>query len=692
MDQDKKELAKKTMEEFKQLEEQAKKEYAGNRDQILIEHFLKQDVDLQAGRNINFKNPDIPWEPTEKFKVAMIVPPAWTVTFPPYATAKLTALMRKFGYSVKVFDINVESYYYFTELHGQNYWEIGRHFLWSIKEKFEEFLLPDIKPILDKTVKDILDANVQVVGMSIYYTSMNAAIYIAKELRKANPNICLLAGGPQPLTHPADFEKDGIGYDLFNYRFVGESEDNLIYLLENLPKELPMNEKIGTINSRLVLDDFPFADYSDYDIRNYTDHGVSMETSRGCIAKCSFCAETHFWKFRSIDAVRIVDEIEHYVKTYRVKRFWFVDSLANGDLKNFEKFIDELISRKLGIRWHVMARCDGRMDLKFIRKAVASGCTALAFGVETGSQKVLHDMRKKVEVWEVEQNLRDARRAGLFNHSSWMVGFPTEEAVDFFHNMQLLYNVRKWLETISIGHTFTMAAYTHIDTNYKDYGIAGKGEHWDHTIKFLDHWYTEDFKSTIIQRFIRLKFSYIWLELLMKYYGGTIINPQKTEPLDKFYNLEFKPVKNFPDYIEQDFNVNFEQFTSDTLSHKVANEYVAICYLLYKYFNRLSFTYKFGPDLDLSLFGDWLVRNYWADVSFNVDKGGNYKLVIDHKLVHDTGEDYLKSQYQEEINRLGDQSFNERLEKTGHISEWQTLEPIVRETIHPQYRNLKKLH
>lgn len=263
MDQDKKELAKKTMEGFKELEEQAKKEYAGNRDQILIEHFLKQDADLQASRNINFKNPDIPWEPTNKFKVAMIVPPAWTVTFPPYATAKLTALMRKFGYSVKVFDINVESYYYFTELHGQNYWEIGRHFLWSIKEKFEEFLLPDIKPILDKTVKDILDANVQVVGMSIYYTSMNAAVYIAKELRKANPNICLLAGGPQPLTHPADFEKDGIGHNLFNYRFVGESEDNLIHLLENLPEDLPMNEKIGTINSRLVLDDFPFADYSD---------------------------------------------------------------------------------------------------------------------------------------------------------------------------------------------------------------------------------------------------------------------------------------------------------------------------------------------------------------------------------------------------------------------------------------------
>jgi radical SAM superfamily enzyme YgiQ (UPF0313 family) len=682
----KKEIAQKTMESLRDEEAKAKKEYAGNRDQILIERFLEEDKDLQKNRNLTFKNPIINWSPTDKFRIAMIVPPAWTVTFPPYGTAKLTALMRMYDYSVKVYDINVESYYWFLENHGQDYWEIGRHFLWSIKEKFENFLLPDLKFILDKTVNDIIDSNVRVVGMSMYYTSIHAATYMAKELRKKNPDICILAGGPEPLTHTNDFKEGGSAYNLFNYVFVGESEENLINVLENLPEEYPMNEIIGSTNSRLNLDEYPFADYSDYDIRNYTDHGVSMETSRGCIAKCSFCAETHFWKFRSLNPVRIVDEIEHYVKTYKVKRFWFVDSLANGNVKNFGDFIEELLKRKLGIRWHVMARCDGRMDLIFIRKAVASGCTALAFGVETGSQKILNDMRKKVEVWEVEQNLRDARQAGLFNHASWMVGFPTEEAVDFFHNMQLLYNVRKWLETISLGHTFTMADHTHIITNYRDYGIVGTGDPYDYSKTFLDHWYSNNFKSTIIQRFVRLKFSYIWLKILREYRSGTIINPQETEDLNKFYTLDFGKNKNVLDYVEQDFYVNFEQFTSESLADNIANEYVGMCYLLYKYFNRLTFTYKCSPELDTSLFGDWLVRNYYADVHFNVNKGGDYTLIIDHKLFHGTNEDYLKEKYIEERERLGDQSFEQRIEKTGNISDWQTTEPIIRETIHPQYR------
>ena len=43
----------------------------------------------------------------------------------------------------------------------------------------------------------------------------------------------------------------------------------------------------------------------------------------------------------------------------------------------------------------------------------ATGCTTLSFGVESGSQKVLDDMKKKVKIWEIENNLRDGHKAGM---------------------------------------------------------------------------------------------------------------------------------------------------------------------------------------------------------------------------------------------------------------------------------------
>ena len=687
---DKKEQVRKELEELEKQHEEAQKFLAGDRDQILLDHILKEDKDFQNIRNDSFIDNDSTWAPTDKFRVAMIIPPAWGIIFPPYGVAKLTALMRTFGYSVKVYEANVQSYFYLLEEHGQNYWRTDRYFLWVNKENFEKYLLPDLEKLLRSVVDDIIKSNARVVGLSLFNTNVYAGIFIAKALREINPDICILAGGPETITGFTLFEEGGPAHDLFNYIFVGESEDNLINLLEDMPDTLPMNEVIGTTNSRLKLEQYPYADYTDYDIKNYTDHGVCIETSRGCIAQCSFCTETYFWKFRSLDPIRVVDEMEYYAKTYKVRRFWFVDSLANGNLKNFEQFINELLKRKLGIKWHSYARCDGRMDFIFIRKIAATGCTALAFGIESGSQKVLLDMRKKIEVWEIENNLRDARKSGIYNHSSWMIGFPTEEAVDNFHSMQVLFNIRRWLETISLGHTTAISPKAEIETDYRLFKIVGKGDIYDYHTMFLNNWYTDDFKNTVIQRFIRYKFAYIWLELLKKYLNSTIINPQQTEPLDNFYTFDCIPLKNIPERIEQDFFVNFNQFTSGSLSDNIANEYIGICYLLYKYFNRCSFTYKFDPNIDRSLFGDLLVRNYWANIEFTINKKGNYKLIIDHKLIHDANEEFLKENYSIERERLGDMSFSQRIEKNGHISEWQTINPQIRETIHEQYK--KKLH
>ena len=658
---DKKTQAVENLKKFAEQEEAAKKELAGNRDQILLKQMLEEDKDLLTNSN-TFVNPNIEWKPTDKYRVAMIMPPSWTIFFPPYGIAKLTALMRHYGYSVKVYDANVESYHHLLKEHEQDYWKTERHFLWSIKENFETYLLPDIKHILDSIINEIINDNVRVVGLSLYTTNVIAGIYIAKKLRKLKPDICLLAGGPETITNTTIFEHEA--HNLFNYIFVGESEDNLINLLENLPNELPLNETIGTVKSRLNLEHYPYADYTDYDLKNYTQHGVSIETSRGCIAQCSFCSETYFWKFRSQEANRVVDEIEHYVKTYKAKRFWFTDSLANGNLKNFEKIVDLIRERRLDIRWHSYARCDGRMDAIFLHKVAASGCTALSYGVESGSQKVLNDMRKKIEIWEIENNLKDSRKAGMYNHVNYMVGYPTEEPVDWFHGMQVIYNTRKWIGALSLGYTTTMAKNAHIETNYRTYGVVGEGDIYDYSSYFLGDWYTDNYKNTIVNRFLRLKFGYIWLEILKDFRQSVIYNSQQQDTMKSFYNFEFNN-KTSLEYVEQDFYVNFNQF-ENSFADNIANEYIAMCYMLYKYFNRVSFTFRCDPEEDLKIFGNYITRNYYSDLQFNTDKKGNYTFILKHKLID---------------------QFEETVSRQGHISEWQTLKPIVRETVHPQYRD-----
>jgi radical SAM superfamily enzyme YgiQ (UPF0313 family) len=164
---------------------------------------------------------------------------------------------------------------------------------------------------------------------------------LVKYLKELVPDICFIVGGPETITGSYWFDSDA--KNIFNYIFVGEAEETLLYTLETLPKEYPLNQIVGSVDSRLDLDVYAYPDYSDYVLSNYLMSGASIETSRGCVAKCSFCTETHFWKFRSTTPERVVEEIEHQVQEYGIKHFWFVDSLANGDIKNFVKLLDLLI-------------------------------------------------------------------------------------------------------------------------------------------------------------------------------------------------------------------------------------------------------------------------------------------------------------------------------------------------------------
>lgn len=683
-------------EELEAQEREAKKAVAGDRDQVLLNHILEKDrqknLDHASShlgdvpkQDTGFVEVKVDWAPTEKYRVALVMPPCWGIVFPPYNLAKLTGVLRSNDYSVKVYDVNIESYHYFLKYHDQDYWKSERFFLWSNKANFEKYILPDLAPLLDRVIDEVIASKVKVVGLSLYATNFYACLYVAKTLRILYPDICIVAGGPETITGHKRFNLDGEAGGIFNYVFMGEAEENFLNTLENLPEQLPMNEIVGSLTSRLNLDAYAFPDYTDYNLYNYLNRGISIETSRGCVAQCSFCAETYFWKFRSLTPERVVDEIEHQIKSHNVYRFWFVDSLVNGNIKNFEKLVDCINERGLLLDWNSYARCDGRMDEEFFRKIRKSGCTALSFGVESGSQKVLDDMRKKIKVWEIENNLRDGKAVDMFNHLNWLIGFPTEEPIDHFHSMQLLYNIRKWGAAISPGFTAGPSHNSHMETDWQIYEMQWVKTPWDNT--FLNQWYTTGFKNTILHRFLRLKMFHIWLEIMSDYKDNKIFNSQRYTNIKDFYKFSFE-VNPDIEYMEQDYNVNFSQF-GNSFEGTVINEYVAFVYMLHKYFGECKFELRCNQAEDLDTFGGFLARMYDCNLEFEVDADGNYSFKLDHTFTHDTPDEELKRNYYRERKLIGNKSFKQTLERRGNIKDWQTKEPQVRETVHTQYREKK---
>ena len=86
-------------------------------------------------------------------------------------------------------------------------------------------------------------------------------------------------------------------------------------------------------NVRFSLDKLPYPDYSDLPMNTYMiPNGALCAISRGCIAKCTFCEETHFYKYRQRTAVSTLDEVRYMYHTYGTDVFYFTDSLVNGNL------------------------------------------------------------------------------------------------------------------------------------------------------------------------------------------------------------------------------------------------------------------------------------------------------------------------------------------------------------------------
>lgn len=683
---------------LKEQEEKIKIQMAGDRDQFIRKHILALENNKQTILT-STKNPKKEWIDSNKPRIAMIMAPSWGKFFPPYGTAKLTALLRKFNYPVRVYDLNVETSFILREKTGINYWETNRYFMWEGIDTFNNVLLPHLIPAFDEAIGDILASEVKIVGFSIYNTNQNAVLYIARKLRELDPSMILLAGGPgATMTGEWWFHNTG---KIFNYIFKGEAEEQLMYLLENFPSTHPYNKVLGSVDSRLALEDYPFPDYTDFNLDLYEIKGVSLETSRGCTAKCSFCAETHFWKYRNKEAERIVDELEHQVKKYGTDRFWFVDSLVNGNLKNFEAWMDLAIERNIELRWNCYSRCDGRMTADFFKKIKKSGCTMLSFGIESGSQKVLDDMHKKVKVWEILQNMKDCHEAGIFIHSSWLQAFPTETPLDHMHSRQLIFSCRKWIGGISLGMGAGITPNSDMDTNWQAYDMQWKKTNPDGTIhkghaedKFLGDWYTGGYKNTVVHRLLRVKLMNIWCHAMKTHWSDTITDFGLFYPdMYKFYTLKFKsrqPV----DILEQNLYIDTNQGVTDDLAGWICQDYLSFIYSLYEVYGELEWTFHCDPELDKKNFGDFLARLYYCDVSAKIDKDGNYIMYIKHRLDHKdpAGESVDRRlslsgevDYPAERRRK-DMSFKQEITLTGNFKNWISDTVQVAESVHPQYR------
>jgi len=327
----------------------------------------------------------------------------------------------------------------------------------------------------DEVKKIIKNYRPDVVGISCFTMYRGSSLKLAKMAREIKPDVKVILGGPHATFMWEQIMKN---FPFVDFIVVGEGEITTLELIRTLDKNTSLRNVKGIIfreNGELVktesrpfienLDELPFPSYRDINFEHYAgakppeyytnEKKASIISSRGCVFNCNFCSTTQFWtrRWRARSAKNVVDEIEWLYKEHDIKFFTFFDDIFTTNTQRVIEICKEIIKRDLKIKWYAETRvdCISKEMLEWMKK---SGCCLVQFGVESGSDKILKSINKKITREQIINAFRLVKEVGMKTETLLMVGNPGETKETIEETKSLLDTVKPDIVVVSVTRVF----------------------------------------------------------------------------------------------------------------------------------------------------------------------------------------------------------------------------------------------
>ena len=568
---------------------------------------------------------------TRESSIVLVTCPLWNPYMPPLSLARLSGIAKAAGYETHIMDLNVKAYTAFTADWRPNQklpftlWDTSSAWHWH-SDTYMHVVHSVVEPILSQAVDDIIKLKPSVVSFTVYSSSEEPTKWMCQEIKRKDPNILIAVTGPN--VHKAWYEIQSY----YDYVIVGEAEQNLLVMLDEIEKNnRPTETRVLTQpeNQRINLNRLPMPDYESIDFSQYAvPNGINSEISRGCTAKCTFCDETHFVRYRQRQAVDLITEVEWLYYNKGTDVIWFVDSLINGDLNELRAFALALKEKDLKVKFTGYARCDSRMNLEYLQDLADGGCIMFNFGCESGSQKVLDDMHKGITIAEMEQNFSDCKKVGIYCATNWVVGFPTENYQDYSDTMTFMWRMRNMnINNMGLGIGFNVGHETIVGQNPHAYNVS-----WH---KYQSHWISKDFTIGGTHVMTRVKNIHIWLDLFAGCTDIPIGYPTRPSLARDHYKIKLNDstVRKEMHYEKFDYNIIPPINDTNVFANSLVNEMWPFFRNLWRARGGYTAEILFNPDIDLKEFGHQFGPGmYNAVYKFTISDEGIWEADFDIKF------------------------------------------------------------
>lgn len=324
----------------------------------------------------------------------------------------------------------------------------------------------------DRDVKDIIkEFKPKIVGVSVLTGKVILdAIYVSKIIKSEMGDTIVVWGG----LHPTLFPEHVLSEKFVDYVVMGEGEYPMTELTEHLLQNKRKLEDILNIGykkegehklnplrdfidiNELPAPAFDLIDMNKYFLfRPYARKTVVLMTSRGCPYNCVFCynKKVNKSKWRGMSARKLVDLIKLIKSKYNVNGFLFHDDNFDADAKRLKEFCNILIDERIGIKWEHFSRVN-YAEKERLALAKKAGCEHIAYGLESGSERILKLIKKRQTVAQIEKAINLCKEVGISTSCGSIIGYPFETEEDLEETTKLFDRLKPTLVFTTIYNPY----------------------------------------------------------------------------------------------------------------------------------------------------------------------------------------------------------------------------------------------
>lgn len=483
-------------------------------------------------------------------KILFIIPPLSSdkkVKIPnhqiPIGFLYMAGVLEKKGFEVKILDCPL--YYKLRREINKDTVKIG-----LFPEQIEDFVR-EFKP--------------DIVGVSCSFSMFESDTFeIIDLIKKIKKKILVIVGGAHASSNP-EFVLRNKKVDMI---VIGEGELTILEIAERVKARknlrnikgtaLIVNKKYNRNKPRKFIENLDELEPAWHliDFKKYFEHpdnssvsirgpSVNLITSRGCPGICAFCGVHTVWgrRWRAMSPNKVVNQIEYLYNKHGVRHFRINDDNLTLDKKRIISICNEIIKRKLDIKWDTPSGVAlWTLDEEVLDAMKKSGYYRITFGIESGCKESLEYIGKNIDLEKTSKLIDYCHKIGLWVASFFIIGLPFEKKEHIDKTVNYIIN-----STINFPFVFVAQPYPGTRM-YDDFLKLGLLEHgFEQTSTFIQtKYHSQNFSAEELNSIRAGIYKKFYIRKMIRYINPYIFHHEFIGKIKTFEDLRYtyKIIKN----------------------------------------------------------------------------------------------------------------------------------------------------